>query len=150
VFWLLADGNACPAFDIVINTVLFEKKVLQSELYRTFLTVIVIETIEEKFKLELEKSNYTILSHKKVMGKLNPHFVRDQPKIKELKTTQGSIVGATAGGNNHSKTANKPLVEEIDTKELQLDCSITQISSELAKAEVKIPNLVSEGQRFCA
>lgn len=128
-------------FDVAINKFFFEKKILISEMYRTFLVVVLIEGLEEKFKLDLDKDNYVILSHKKSMGKLNPHFVRSKPVIKELKSSNNGVE-LTPVSTVTTKTSKKALVEEIDTEEVQLDCKITQVSCDLAKAEIKLPNLV--------
>jgi len=125
-------------FDVVINKEFFDRKILVYEMYRTFLVVVMIEGLEEKFKIELDKDDYIILSHKKSMGKLNPHFVRNKPAIKELKTPIG--IDLISGNSSISK---KALVEEINTEEVQLECNIIQVSSDLAKAEIKLPNLVS-------
>jgi hypothetical protein len=133
-------GISCPVFEVVINTRFYDQKVLTSELYRTFLIVVTIEGIEEKFKMELDKEGYLILSHKKCIGKLNPQLVRNRPGIKEMR--QASI--GIENGNGGICGQKKALVEEIDTKELQLDCKITQVSRELAKAEIKLPNLVKK------
>jgi len=138
------SGKTCPVFDIVINSSFFNQKVLTSETYRTFLMVVIIEAVEEKFKMELEKQDYVILQHKKCIGKLNPQLVKSRPRIKELK---GKVTSATSlplvettkilsSSNN-----NRMLVEEIDAKDLQLECCITQVSKDLAEAEIKLPNL---------
>lgn len=114
-------------------------------MYRTFLIVVTIEGLEEKFKMELDKNNYVVLQHKKCIGKLNPQLVKDKPKIKEVKSSSSRIteMGEIRQAPNNGNTGKKTLVEEIDTKELKLDCTITQVSKDLAKAEIKLPNLVS-------
>lgn len=146
-------GNPCFAVDVIINSKLFEERILVSEVYRTFLIVISMEGIDEKLKFSLEKSNYTILSHKKSVGKLAPQFVRAKPQIVEMKspttTTSGQpsrpIMGSSSLITPISMSSingnTKKLVEEVATNDSQLECTITQSSCDAAKAEIKIPKL---------
>jgi len=98
----------------------------------------------------VDKTDYVILQHKKCIGKLNPHLVKNRPRIKELKggkvttTTSSSsllVEPAKILSSSSSNTNSRMLVEEIDTKDLELDCCITQVSKDLAEAEIKLPNL---------
>jgi len=137
-------GEQCPVFEVIINTVFFEKKIMTSDMYRTFLIVVTIEGLEEKFKMELDKNNYVVLQHKKCVGKLNPQLVKDKPRIKEVKSSSPRIteIGEIRRqATNNGNSGKKALVEEIDAKELKLDFTITQVSKDLAKAEIKLPDL---------
>lgn len=134
-------NNSCIAVDIIINKKLYEERIMVSEVYRGFLLVLSMEAIDEKHKLSLEKSNYTILTNKKSIGKLNPQFVRAKPTIVELKSPN-TPVGQQPIASPLSPNGNsKKLVEEVATKDSQLDCKITQLAGEVAKAEIKIPKL---------
>jgi len=130
-------GNPCVAVEVIVNTTFFEERILASEVYRTFMIVISMEGIDEKHKLKLEKSNYTILSNKKSVGKLNPQFVKAKPSIREL---SGSTTESKSS-NGLTRRNSKKLVEEVATNESQLECDIVQTSGEAAKAEIKIPKL---------
>ncbi|XP_021949253.1 PIH1 domain-containing protein 1 isoform X2 [Folsomia candida] len=141
------NGVKCPVFEVVINTIFFDAKILPSELYRTFLIVIIIEGIEEKFKMELDKNNYLVLQHKKCIGKLNPQLVKNKPGIKEVKSSR-VITDVELTKSSTGPTIKKTLVEEIETKELKLDCTITQVSQAVAKAEIKLPNLKNTAKVF--
>jgi len=106
-----------------------------SEVYRTFIIVIGLEALEEKYKLNLDRQNYIILSNRKSMGKLTPQFVRHKPSIKEVKSSTSLL-------SNSNACKTKPLVEEISEKDSELEYTITQVSQELAIAEFKLYNLV--------
>jgi len=150
------SGKTCPVFDIIINTNFFTQKVLTSETYRTFLIVVLIEAVDEKFKMELEKNDYVILQHKRSMGKLNPQLVKSRPRIKELKgkvttttsSSSPSLLVEPAKIPTSSNNNNKMLVEELDAKDLELECSIMQVSKDLAEAEIKLPNLKNHKKLF--
>ncbi|CAL8143840.1 unnamed protein product [Orchesella dallaii] len=131
-------GGPCLAVEVIINTNFFEEKILASEVYRTFLIVISMEGLDEKHKLSLEKNNYTILHNKKSVGKLNPQFVKAKPSIRELKSAASNKETVLTNGISNQ---SRKLVEEVATNETQLECTITQTSSELAKAEIRIPRL---------
>lgn len=126
--------------EVILNTNFFEQRMLGSEVYRTFVVVISMEGIDEKHKLNLEKSNYTILSNKKSVGKLNPHFVKAKPSIRELASTGSNLSSNITNSSGTEQT--KKLVEELATNESQLDFHITQFSNVAAKAEIKVPKLV--------
>jgi hypothetical protein len=136
------NGLECIACDVIINVDFFSKKILKSEMYRTFLIVVALEGIEEKHKLQLDRNGYTILHNRKSFGKLNPQFVRQKPVIKELKDTTGPFASTQSTTTSLIQESKKPkLVQEVSASDYKVEYEITQVSPDLAVAEVKLPNL---------
>ena len=145
-----SGGNECLACDVIINTRFFHEKILKSEMYRTFLIVVAFEGIDEKHKLELEKSDYIVLHNRKSFGKLQPQFVRQKAGIREVRDFTGSFDSTQSTTASLINNTSKKLVQEVSAADLKLDYSITQVSEELAIAQVKLPNLVSSFQACLA
>ena len=117
---------------------------MKSEMYRTFLIVVAFEGMDDKHKLDLEKSEYVFLHNRKSFGKLQPQFVRQKAGIRELRDITGSFESTLSTTTSLINDAKKSkLVQEVSAADLKLDYTITQVSEELAIAEIKLPNLVS-------
>ena len=63
---------------MVINPT-FYSKIQKSELFHSFFLTIVLEGLESKYDLELERK-WTVLKNKKCMGSLHPHCIRSKSK----------------------------------------------------------------------
>ncbi|CAG7689973.1 unnamed protein product [Allacma fusca] len=136
------SGVECVACDVIINTDFFSRKISKSEMYRTFLIVVAFEGVEEKHKLQLDKNGYAILHNRKSFGKLTPQFVRQKPGIKEIKDSTGPFASTQSTTSSLIQESKKPkLVQEMAASDFKLDYKITQVSSDLAVAEIKLPNL---------
>lgn len=60
------SGSDALVLDAIINTDFYSHKVIDSELYTTFLITVTLETIErDKYKGSIEKSDWIVLKNKK-------------------------------------------------------------------------------------
>ena len=83
----------CTAYDVVINP-MFYSKIQTSELFHSFFLTIVLEGLESKYDIELERK-WTVLKNKKCMGTLHPHCIRSKskPVIMEMDDDSKSATG---------------------------------------------------------
>ena len=83
----------CTAYDVVINP-MFYSKIQTSELFHSFFLTIVLEGLESKCDIELERK-WTVLKNKKCMGTLYPHCIRSKskPVIMEMDDDSKSATG---------------------------------------------------------
>uniref|UniRef100_A0A8C4QE76 PIH1 domain containing 1 n=1 Tax=Eptatretus burgeri TaxID=7764 RepID=A0A8C4QE76_EPTBU len=80
-------GQLCMAYDVVINPDLHER-VKTSELFRSFLMTVILEGLEDKNGIKLDKE-WTVLKNRKFMGTLLKQNIRigdkAPQKIEEVK-----------------------------------------------------------------
>ncbi|XP_046387634.1 PIH1 domain-containing protein 1-like [Ischnura elegans] len=111
------SGKPCSVFDIVVNPE-FYKKVESSQLYRRFIITAVFEALEDKYGIELEKDEFTILKGRKCKGGMTDHRiqVRSKPLVEMMPSSMMSNISEkeldAKSGSNGSK---KPLITEIET-----------------------------------
>ncbi|XP_067009708.2 PIH1 domain-containing protein 1 [Anabrus simplex] len=111
-------GNPAMAYDVAISSEFF-KKVETNRLYLKFLIAIVLEAVQDKFKLELDIEDYTILKNRKAMGKLQMHRIRQRnpeeqskkPLIEELSSSSSASKGSVANSSKKAETTKKPTSE---------------------------------------
>lgn len=79
-----------------------------SLLFKTFFMTVIIEAIEDKFKVELDKNQWVTLRNKVYFGKMPKHYIRrrDLPMVQECSR-------ADAAAAKHS---SRPLISEVETK----------------------------------
>ncbi|KAK3909102.1 PIH1 domain-containing protein 1 [Frankliniella fusca] len=97
------SGHPADVYDVAINTDFFGK-VESSNMFRMFLMDVVMQGIEEKFHIELDKEDYVVMKNRKAMGNIPGHRVRVKdrredakpatPLIQELSTTR--VAGTSA------------------------------------------------------
>ena len=135
-----------------MNASFYTRKFLTSDIHREFFIVVAIEGVEAKHKVTLDR-DYKVLRNKKVMGKLQPQFVRSKAGILEVhergdstKATAGSgaspfpkklpsttsnsvLLGdSTAMAMEVDETDEKPLLEPVTTKRLVQEVIATKDS----------------------
>ena len=100
------SGMPCVAYDVVIHP-RFYVQVDSSLLFKTFFVTVMIEAIEGKFGIELDKNKWVTMRNRLYMGKMPKHYVRrgDLPMVQEF-----------AGGDASPKTQPQPLISEIETR----------------------------------
>lgn len=127
------SGCACVAYDVCINDE-FLKKVNENSTFMGFLMSIVIEGLETKYSIKLDR-NCKMLKNKKFLGKIQQQFVR---------------------------VKSKPLISEVDksfesTKTSELSCKETKHAIpnykiirepqegkvEFLVAEIQLPQIIS-------
>ncbi|KAG8230410.1 hypothetical protein J437_LFUL010211 [Ladona fulva] len=112
------SGNPCAVFDIVVNTT-FYRKVESNPLFRQFLLTCVLEALEDKYDLILEKEEFIVLKNLKSKGGMTEHRVqvRNKPLVQVLPSGLDvkAMVKSTQQGAESEK---KPLITEIKTTHL--------------------------------
>lgn len=98
-------GGPCVVYDVVIHP-RFYTQVYDSLLFKTFFITVMIEAIEGKFGIELDKNQWATMRNKLYMGKMPKHFVRrgDLPMVQEF-----------AGGET-VPARSQPLISEVETR----------------------------------
>lgn len=101
------SGNKATACDIAINDKFFEK-ILQSQLFSNFLTALMFEAIDDKYKIKCMEDSWTILKNLKAMtsGNLKSHRIenRDNDQVRQY----------------YEEEKPKSLIEEIGDSDAQL------------------------------
>lgn len=100
-------GNKATACDIAINDKFFQK-ILQSPLFSNFLTALMFEAIDDKYKIKCMEDSWTILKNLKAMtsGNLKSHRIenRDNDQVRQY----------------YEEEKPKSLIEEIGDSDAQL------------------------------
>lgn len=158
------SGENCVAYDVVISPKFFTK-MDDSPLFYNFFVLAMMEGIEEKYSITLDKNGWTALKNKKYHGDLSDQMVLTSlPMVQELSAARHwkpSDVPPSAAStpSDAPKTHSEPLISEVSTKiisEKKLKVK-TQPSFTLSKstgengvddlvAEVELPSVLT-GQK---
>lgn len=107
-------GNKATACDIAINEKFFQK-ILQSPLFSNFLTALMFEAIDDKYKIKCVEDSWTVLKNLKAMtnGALKSHRIenRDNEQVRQYYNDGGAGAG---------QEKPKSLIQEIDDSDAQL------------------------------
>lgn len=93
------SGKPADVYDVAINTTFFGK-VETNSMFRMFLMDVVMQGIEDKFHVELDKEDYVIMKNRRAMGSIPGHRVRVKDKKDAAKPAM-------------------PLVQELGTRYLE-------------------------------
>jgi len=101
-------GGACVAYDVVIHPD-FYVQVDGSLLFKTFLVTVMIEALEEKFGVVLDKNQWVTLRNKLYLGKMPKHYIRrrDVPMVQECSRADATAARAPTP---------RPLISEVATR----------------------------------
>ncbi|VDN33285.1 unnamed protein product [Dibothriocephalus latus] len=115
-------GVPCTAYDIIIHPD-FLKKIQKSEVFKAFLMTVIIEGLENKFKIQLNR-DWIVLKNKKCMGTPQEQCIRTKarPAIIELDPSDGP---------------------KTTTPSMNLKAVPNPESPEFLVAEIKLPELAS-------
>lgn len=70
------SGNSAEISDVAINTEFFNKKIKHGDgLFYHFLITLVFESIEQKYKIELDTTNFVQLQNRACIDKLVDHQI---------------------------------------------------------------------------
>ncbi|CAN0426683.1 unnamed protein product [Lampetra planeri] len=84
-------GNVCTAYDVVINPEFYDRA-KGSELFMNFLLIVVLEGLEDKYHIQINKE-WKLLKNRKFMGSLSQQHVRTRPRpvIQELSSGSSQL-----------------------------------------------------------
>jgi hypothetical protein len=126
-------AEACTAYDICINPA-FLKKVLEKTTFMGFFISIVIEGLEEKYKIKLDR-NCKMLNRKKFMGKISEQSIRvkSKPLIAEMSESE------------KQKNEQTSKIEEIKriTPRYKIIREPAEGVVEFLVAEIELPKIIS-------
>ncbi|XP_071439466.1 PIH1 domain-containing protein 1-like [Hetaerina americana] len=109
------SGNPCSVYDIVINSA-FYKKVEGSQFYRQFLITAILEALEDKYDLQLEKEEFAVLKGRKCKGGMAEHKiqVRSKPLVQMMSSNEmGKNSNKKLDSKPGAEGPKKPLISEI-------------------------------------
>lgn len=122
-------GQPCVAYDIILNETFYEKRVIDSELFRTFLVLVAIEALESKHNLQnLDRQNWIVLKNRKCIGELQSQRIKKQgrPLIVEV------------DGDQNDQRLSKSIEQSTATKSI-----ILRPKYEIRKNDAKNPTKIT-------
>lgn len=123
------SGNVVEISDIAVNTEFFNKKIKRGDgLFYHFLITIVFESIEQKYKIEIDTSNFVLMQNRLCIGEIVEHQIynRDVQTVEKYHeaANQNEILGADDSdkimmgmNDDHKSKSSKVLIQEISSKE---------------------------------
>uniref|UniRef100_A0A915I3N5 PIH1 N-terminal domain-containing protein n=1 Tax=Romanomermis culicivorax TaxID=13658 RepID=A0A915I3N5_ROMCU len=93
-------GQPCTAYDVILNSLFYKKRVENSDLFQTFIVVVAMDAICDKYRCQLDRHNWVKLKNKKQMGEVLQQRVRKKakPLIEEI-----GDFPSTSGDRNSTK-----------------------------------------------
>lgn len=132
-------AEACTAYDVCVNPD-FLTKLLEKPTFMGFFVSIVIEGLEEKYKIQLDR-NCKMLKNKKFMGKISEQFIRtkSKPLISEMNSSTGQKVTESETKQSDDK------IEELKRKtpKYRIVREPAEGTVEFLVAEIELPNIIS-------
>lgn len=134
------SAEACAAYDVCINPE-FLKKILEKPTFMGFFVSIVIEGLEEKFKIKLDR-NCKMLKNRKFMGKISEQFIRvkSKPLIAEINDSDKS---SSSGTPTAEEKASKAEAIKRVTPNYKIVREPADGKAEFLVAEIELPNIIS-------
>ena len=89
-------GEACTAYDVIINTN-FYRKCLKQSVFKEFVTLLAAQGVEDKYSVALSREDYVTLLNRKYVGSMPQHYIRDRgttkptPLIDEVETSRQEV-----------------------------------------------------------
>lgn len=119
-------GNVVEISDIAINTEFYAKKIKRGDgLFYHFLITLVFESLEQKYKIELDTSNFIELKNRACIDQLVEHQIynRDVKTVENFHAKKPEVLGADdsdkiiIGIGEPKKNSGKVLIQEISAKD---------------------------------
>lgn len=120
------SGNDVDISDVAVNSEFYARKIKRGDgLFYHFLITLVFESLEQKYKIELDTSNFIQLKNRACIDQLIEHqiFNRDVKTVENYHATEGKpeMLGGDGDdkiviGSSDQKKPGKVLIEEISTK----------------------------------
>lgn len=89
------SGNVAEISDVAVNTEFYNKKIKSGDgLFYHFLITLVFESIEQKYKIELDTTNFVKLQNRACIDKLVEHQIynRDVKSVQQYHEAQEQMV----------------------------------------------------------
>jgi hypothetical protein len=120
------NGNSAEISDVAINTDFFKQKIkLGDGLFYHFLITLIFESIEQKYKIEIDTTNFVLMRNRLCFDKLVEHQIynRDVKAVEKFHAAQdeNELLGAdgsegiTMSTDQPQQGGKKKLIEEIKT-----------------------------------
>lgn len=134
------SGNDVEISDVAVNSEFYSKKIKRGDgLFYHFLITLVFESLEQKYKIELDTSNFIHLKNRACIDQLVEHqiFNRDVKTVENYHATEGKpeMLGADSAadkiviGSSDQKKSGKVLIQEIPAKnEFKARKSLTNVN----------------------
>lgn len=120
------SGNDVEISDVAVNSEFYAKKIKRGDgLFYHFLITLVFESLEQKYKIELDTSNFIHLKNRACIDQLVEHqiFNRDVKTVENFQALENKpeMLGEDDAdkiviGSSDQKKSNKVLIEEISAK----------------------------------
>lgn len=91
------SGNEAKISDVAVNTDFYNKKIKYADgLFYHFLITLVFESLEQKYKIEIDTTNFVQLKNRLCVDKLVEHQIynRDVQTVQKYHETQESMVSS--------------------------------------------------------
>lgn len=72
------SGGPARACDVAMNPKFYKDKICLSQLFRNFFITVIFEAVEEKFKIEINLKNWTMLKNRTHMGGLLTQMIQNR------------------------------------------------------------------------
>lgn len=89
------SGNKAEISDVAINSEFYTKKIKHADgLFYHFLVSLVFESIEQKYQIQLDTTNFVLLQNRACIDKLVEHqiYSRDVKRVQQFHETQEQLV----------------------------------------------------------
>jgi hypothetical protein len=134
------SNNTVQVSDVAINTGFFKKKVQDGGLFFQFVITLIFESIENKYKIEIDTDRFVVLKNRPFIGQLVEHQIysrdvesvkqyHDQGDCQETHQEQDSKI-IMSPGQSVGKSV-KPLIQEIPTP--------LTIKKQISEDNMKVP-----------
>lgn len=163
------SGNTVEISDVAVNTEFFAKKIKRGEgLFYHFLITLVFESLETKYKIEIDTSNFIQLKNRACIDQLVEHQIynRDVKTVEKFHADneKNELLGAddadkiVIGSGDQKKAPGKILIQEISSNnefkprksipntnepEHRLISDVDQFNRKLLIAEFYLPDVRS-------
>ena len=138
------SGGECFAAEVAINTSWFEKTMVDSELFTSFVITIAIEGLGDKYGEEarLDRDKWTVLKNKKYLGDINkcpPHKIqlRQNTGIQHIEKSSIKPNPIIEKENNVQK--GKSMIEELSSSDKSKKDDINEPKYKILKSPVNNP-----------
>lgn len=164
------SDNPVEISDVAVNTEFYTKKIKRSDgLFYHFLVTLIFESLEQKYKIEIDTTNFIVLKNRACIDQLVEHQIynRDVKTVENFHAQEGKseMLGSDEdadkiiiGSDSKKNPSGKILIEEIsetnmykprksltnvNEPEHRLICDSDEFNRQLLVAEFYLPDVRS-------